>query len=81
MAQGKVTISAINGFNGSVSLSVSGLPSRSTGSFNPTSVTGSGTSTLKISTRSRTSTGTRTLTIKGTSGSLTHSSTVTLTVR
>ena len=75
-----VTISAINGFSGTVSLSVSGLPSRTSASFNPASVTGSGTSTLKISTRSRTPTGTRTLTIKGTSGSLTHSTTVSLTV-
>jgi hypothetical protein len=76
-----VTVTAVNGFSGSVSFSVSGLPSRSTASFNPTSVTGSGTSTLTISTRSRTTTGTRTLTITGTSGSLTHSTTVSLTVK
>ena len=75
-----VTISAINGFNSTVSLSVSGLPSRTSALFNPTSVTGSGTSKLTISTRSRTPTGTFTLTIKGTSGSLTHSTTVSLTV-
>jgi hypothetical protein len=75
-----VTVTPINGFGGTVSFSVSGLPSRTTASFNPTSVAGSGNSTLKISTRSRTPTGTFTLTIKGTSGSLTHSTTVSLTV-
>jgi hypothetical protein len=76
-----VTVTAINGFSGSVSFSVSNLPSRTNATFNPTSVTGSGNSTLTISTRSRTPTGTRTLTFTGTSGSLTHSTTVSLTVQ
>jgi hypothetical protein len=74
-----VTIAKVNGFNGVVSLSVTGLPSRTTGSFSPTSVTGSGTSTLTISTRSRTAIGSFVLTIKGTSGTLSHSTTVSLT--
>jgi hypothetical protein len=74
-----VTIAKVNGFNGVVSLSVTGLPSRTTGSFSPTSVTGSGTSTLTISTRNRTAIGTFVLTIKGTSGTLSHSTTVSLT--
>ncbi len=76
-----VTIVRQNGFAGSVSLSVTNLPSRATGSFNPTSITGtSTTSTLTISTTSRTTRGTRTLTITGKSGSLSHSATVSLTV-
>jgi len=74
------TISAVNGFTGSVNFSVSGLPSGATGSFNPTSVAGSGSSTLSVSTSSTTPAGTYTLTITGTSGSLTHSTTVTLVV-
>jgi hypothetical protein len=75
-----VTVTALNGFTGTVSFSVSGLPSNTTAKFNPTSVTGSGTSKLTITTTKRTKTGTFTLTIKGTSGSLSHTTTVGLTV-
>jgi hypothetical protein len=74
------TVTAMNGFTGTVSLSVSGLPTGATGSFNPTSVAGSGNSTLSVSTSSTTPAGTYTLTITGTSGSLTHSTAVTLVV-
>jgi hypothetical protein len=76
-----VTVTPLNGFSGSVSLSVTGLPSRSTASFSPQSASGpSWTSTLTISTTGRTPTGTRTLTIKGTSGTLSKTTTVQLTV-
>jgi hypothetical protein len=75
-----VTITPSGGFNGNVSFSISGLPSRTSASFTPTSVTGSGTSTLRVSTQRRTPTGSFLLTIKGTSGSLVHSTTVTLSV-
>lgn len=76
-----VTVTPLNGFSGNVSLSVTGLPSRATASFNPKSATApSWTSTLTISTSGKTPTGTRTLTIKGTSGSLTQTATVQLTV-
>ena len=76
-----VTVTPLNGFSGSVSLSVTGLPSRSNASFSPKSATGpSWTSTLTISTNGRTPTGTSTLTIKGTSGSLSQTATVLLTV-
>lgn len=74
------TIAALNGFTGAVNLTVSGLPTGATASFNPTSITASGTSTLTITTASTTAIGTYTLTITGTSGSLSHSATVTLTV-
>ncbi len=74
------SLTALNGFTGSVNLSVSGLPSGATGSFNPTSVAGSGSSTLSVSTSSTTPAGTYTLTITGTSGSLMHSATTTLVV-
>jgi hypothetical protein len=75
-----VTVGALNGFTGNVTLSVSGLPTGATGSFAPASVAGSGTSTLTVSTTSSTPAGTYTLTITGTSGSLTHSTTVSLVV-
>lgn len=74
------TLTPVNGFNSSVALSVSGCPSRSTCTFNPTSVTPPGTSTLRVSTASRTRRGTYTLTLKGTGGGQTHSTTVSLTV-
>lgn len=74
------TIGQLNGFNSSVALSVSGLPSGATASFSPASITGAGNSTLTISTTGTTVTGTVTLTITGTSGGLVRSTTVSLTV-
>ena len=76
-----VTVTPLNGFSGAVSFSVSGLPSRTTASFNPASVNGRGTSTMTVSTRSRTPRGTFVLTIRGTSGNVVHSTTVTLVVQ
>jgi hypothetical protein len=74
-----VTINALNGFTGTVSLSLSGEPSdaANTWSFSHPSVTGSGTSTLSLTTSTS---GTYALVITGTSGGLSHSKTVTLTV-
>jgi hypothetical protein len=76
-----VTIGAVNGFTGTVSLSVAGLGSRVTGTFSPTSVTGSGTSTLTVTTQKQATRGTRTLTITGVSGSLSHSTTASLVIQ
>jgi len=76
----QVTITPVNGFDGVVTFNVTGLPAQSTGNFTPTSVTGSGTSALMVSTTKKTPTGTSGLTVTGTSGSLTHSATVNLTV-
>src|SRR5581483_7221791 len=42
------TVGALHGFNSSVAFSLSGLPAGASGSFNPASVTGSGTSTLTV---------------------------------
>jgi hypothetical protein len=76
-----VTVTPANGFNGSVSLSATGLPSGALASFNPTSITGgAGSSTLTITTGNTTPTGTSNLTVTGTSGSLTHTANVSLTV-
>jgi parallel beta-helix repeat protein len=74
------TVSALNGFSGSVALTVSGLPTGAGGNFNPTSINGSGSSTLTITTAANTPVGTNTLTIQGTSGSLVHTTNVTLIV-
>jgi len=75
-----VTVSASNGFNSSVSFSINGLPSGATGSFSPSSVQGSGSSTLSITTSSVTPPGSYPLTITASSGTLTHSTQVTLVV-
>lgn len=74
------TVSAINGFSGAVTLGVIGLPTGATASFTPTSVTGSGSSTLAVATTTSTPTGTYTLTVNGTNGSLTRSTNITLVV-
>jgi hypothetical protein len=73
-----ITVKPANGFNGSVSLSASGLPSGVTASFNPTSTTG--TSTLTLSASSTATTGAATVTVTGTSGSLSHTTTISLTI-
>ena len=76
-----VTVTPSNGFTGNVTFSVTGLPSGATAGFSPSSVTGSGSSTLSVNTSSSTPTGSYTLTITATNGSnLTHSTTVTLVV-
>src|ERR1700683_1011171 len=75
-----VSTSAVNGFTGTISLSVSGLPANAKGTFNPTSVSVGSSSTLTITTASTTPTGSSTLTIKGTSSSLTNTTTATLNV-
>jgi hypothetical protein len=74
-----VTVTPVNGFSGSVSLSVSGLPFKGSASFSPNPTTSA--STLSVSTWRKTTTGTYTLTITGTSGGVTHSTTVQLIVQ
>ncbi len=73
-----VTIKPVNGFTGSVTLSLSGQPSGSTVTFTPSPATS--TSTLTIRTRSTTSRQTYSLTIKGVSGDLSHTTSASLTV-
>jgi galactose oxidase-like protein/PKD domain-containing protein len=75
-----VTISSANGFSGTVSLNVSGLPSNAAASFSDPFVTGSGSATLTVTPAISTPPGTYTLTITGTSGGLSHGVNVTLTV-
>src|SRR5258707_2918399 len=66
------TVTPSGGFTGTVSFSVSGLPAGATGTFNPTSVTTSGSSTLTVTTSAPTPTGSFPLTITGTCGTLDH---------
>jgi hypothetical protein len=75
-----VTETALGGYSGTVTLSVSGLPTGATATFTPASLTGSGTSSLAISTALSTPTGSYPLTITGTDGVLTHTASITLVV-
>jgi hypothetical protein len=75
-----VSTTAINGLNSAINLSVTGLPAGATGSFAPSSVSPSGSSTLTVNTASATPIGTYPLTISGTAGGTTHSATVYLNV-
>jgi len=75
-----VTVSATGGFDSPVALSSSGEPTGVTGTFSPTSITGSGTSdfTLKVSRTAKV--GTYPITITGTSGSTKETTTLTFQV-
>src|SRR6185503_2179884 len=64
-----ITVGAVSGFRGRVSLSATGLPANAATVFNPASVVGAGSSTLTVTTAGTTPTGTSTITIGGTSGS------------
>jgi hypothetical protein len=75
-----VTVSMLNGFSNTVTLTCSGLPVGAACSFVQGSLTATGTSTLTISTNSNTPAGTSTVTVTGTAGSTTHSASVSLTV-
>jgi uncharacterized membrane protein len=71
-----VSVNPLYGFAGSVTLSVSGLPSGVTAAFAPNPTTG--TSTLTLTASSAAALGQYNVTITGTSGSLIRTTTVTL---
>ena len=73
-----VTVTALNGFNSSVALSATGLPSGAGASFTPSSLTPTGSSTVRVSTSTRTLTGSYIIAITATGGGITHSTNVTL---
>ncbi|MCK4406025.1 MAG: PKD domain-containing protein, partial [Hadesarchaea archaeon] len=79
-----VTVTSLDGYEGMISLSLSGLPKNSTGSLGPSSVhltSGcSATSRLSVTTTDSTPTGTHMLTVTG-RGSRTRSATASLTVQ
>ena len=75
------TVTALNGFSGTVGLSLTGCPTQTTCTFSPASLTlppSPNNSTLTVSTTRKAHAGTYTLTIRGTSGALQHSTNVTL---
>jgi hypothetical protein len=74
------SVAPLNGFAGSVTLDVSGLPAGTSANFSPGSIVISGSSTLTLATSGATPPGTYPLTITGTSGSLVHHASVSLTV-
>lgn len=83
---GTATITTtISGFfmfyqDSSISLSASGLPSRTTASFNPSAIRGAGSSTLTLSVDNRTPVGTYPITVAGYGGWIQHTTPITLTV-
>ncbi|HLY62998.1 MAG TPA: VCBS domain-containing protein [Terriglobia bacterium] len=77
-----VTVSSINSYSGTVTLSTGTLPAGVTSSFNPDPVTGPSfpTSTLTLFVATGTTPGSYPVTISGTDGTLTHTTQVTLVV-
>ena len=75
-----VTISVSGGFGSAVALSATGVPSGVTGSFSPTSITGSGTSDFTLTVSRNAAYGTYPITITGTGGGVTKSTTLTFSV-
>ncbi len=73
-----ITITPVNGFSGSVTLSNSTLPKGVTAQFSPNPATS--TSILTLTAAKTAKAGTSTITITGTSGSLKATTTITLTV-
>jgi YD repeat-containing protein len=71
-----ITLSAVGGFNSPVSFSVSGLGAGMTATFNPSTLTGSGSTTMTLSIAPGAGLdGSYTLTITGVGGGLTHTAT------
>jgi len=81
-ATSTVSTSVSNGFNSSIALSISGLPSGVTASFSPTSIAapGSGSSTLTFTASSTATTGTFNTTVSATGGGITHTTVIPVTV-
>jgi hypothetical protein len=75
-----ITTTVSGGFDSAVILSASGEPAGVTVGFNPTYITGAGSSTMTMTVASSAKTGTYTITVNGTSGSTTNATVVTLKV-
>src|SRR5580658_2946218 len=81
-AASTVTVAPAFGFNGTVALSCTGLPSGATCAFNPPSVANSsGVSSLTVTTSASLAAGTYPVQIQGTSGSIVNSKPVSLIVQ
>jgi len=75
-----VNVTSTGSFAGSVTFSLTGLPAGATYTFNPASVTGSGSTTLAVTTSVSTPVGNYPLTITANSGTLLHSTQMVLAV-
>jgi len=75
-----ITSTVTGGFSSAISLSASGQPTGVTVTFNPTSITGAGSSIMTMTVASSTATGTYSIKVTGTSGSTVETTTVSLTV-
>ncbi len=75
-----VTTTASGGFDSTITLSATGVPSGVTASFSPTSTKGSGTSDFTLSVARNAPIGTYPITITGTSGGVTQSTVLTFSV-
>jgi hypothetical protein len=81
-ATSTISTSVSNGFNSSIALSITGLPSGVTASFSPASIAapGSGSSTLTFTASSTATTGTFNTTVSATGGGITHTTVIPVTV-
>jgi len=75
-----ITSKVTGGFDSAISLSASGQPTGVSVTFSPTSITGTGSSTMTMTVASTTVAGTYSIKVTGTSGSIVESTTVSLTV-
>lgn len=75
-----VTVTGQNSFNKKVDLTATGIPTGATGSFAPTSVTGTGTSVLTISTTNSAQLGSFSMTVTGTIGTKTRIATTAIAI-
>jgi hypothetical protein len=85
VSQGKgstytATVTATNGFSGTVVLGATGLPTGVSATFVPSSITGAGSGIVNVFTTAATPPGSYTITISGVSGSLNHTATAGLSV-
>jgi hypothetical protein len=81
-SSGTVTVNLVGvGGSSSVSLRISGLPSRTSASFTPNPVTTSGSSTLQITANRPATVGTYNLTVTGSNGSYSHSTPLSLKIQ
>jgi hypothetical protein len=76
-----VTLAPSGGFVGSTTFTLKGLPAHVTGTFNPRSVTGSGSTTLSLTAQTSAIAGSHSITVAGTSGTLVHTETVSMTIQ
>ncbi|HLZ52447.1 MAG TPA: protease pro-enzyme activation domain-containing protein, partial [Candidatus Acidoferrum sp.] len=73
-----ITVTPENGFTGTVSLSISGVPSGMTASFNPSNTASA--SSLTLTSSAAAAVGTFTITVSGSSGTITNQTNLNLTV-